>query len=402
MPCFDSSTADCTLCPLREAREKRPTLEVTALQPVVPENEAPRMMLVGEAPGARETFEHRPFVGPSGQMLDALLGHAGLRREDLWVTNALLCRPPSNNVKLVDSAVEHCSERLLDEIHFYKPRVIVALGNTALRSLLGKVTDKRESFERSCPDCAGQGWQPREHAGWISKRAREKGGAPTDPISCRPCKGEGRRQVFETRKVLTSSWSITEIAGAICDLHNDPQLAHTRGIFPPETKFIIPTYHPSFLLRDVRAGVSLEGAREESGQAVAGPFLILAAVKHLKRAKSLLTRTADLSISGWICIQALDFRAWLAETPSSALFAVDIETEPLDETIDLKRCPDPTKHRPIVCGIARSTDYDACVLDLRTWDAALLAELRAFLGDVDRRKVFQNGHYDVTVLESWL
>ena len=102
-----------------------------------------RMMLVGEQPGDAEDRQGRPFVGPAGKILDAAIAAAGLARGDLFITNAVkhfkweprgkrrLHKKP--DVREIDA----CSVWLEREITAVRPRVIVALGATALRALLG-------------------------------------------------------------------------------------------------------------------------------------------------------------------------------------------------------------------------------------------------------------------------
>lgn len=95
-------------------------------------------MIVGEAPGAREDEQHRAFVGPAGKLLDTLLGEAGLSRDDCYITNAVKCRPPDNATPS-RAEVKACASFLADEIQATSgPRVILALGNTALQALTGK------------------------------------------------------------------------------------------------------------------------------------------------------------------------------------------------------------------------------------------------------------------------
>ena len=66
------------------------------------------VMLVGEAPGAREDAAGRPFVGPAGWLLDRLLGEAGLAREDVYITNVLKHRPPGNRAPASPRSCTRC------------------------------------------------------------------------------------------------------------------------------------------------------------------------------------------------------------------------------------------------------------------------------------------------------
>jgi uracil-DNA glycosylase len=90
-----------------------------------------RVLLVGEAPGAQEDEAGAPFVGRSGQLLDALLTEAGLPREAVAVTNVLKCRPPGNR-KPRRREVETCRPWLTRQVALAAPAVLCTLGGTAL------------------------------------------------------------------------------------------------------------------------------------------------------------------------------------------------------------------------------------------------------------------------------
>ncbi len=106
------------------------------------------VMLVGEAPGAKETEQGRPFVGQAGQNLNEFLEIINMDRAQLYVTNVVKYRPYKVNPKTGRKSnrppkageVKHCAEVLLQEIELVNPKVIVTLGNTALRSILGERT----------------------------------------------------------------------------------------------------------------------------------------------------------------------------------------------------------------------------------------------------------------------
>ena len=94
-------------------------------------------MLIGEAPGAREDALGQPFVGRSGQLLDRLLLEVGLNPEsDLYICNAVKCRPPQNR-RPKRAELTACRPWLNRQIDQVNPRVIVLLGATAVESLLG-------------------------------------------------------------------------------------------------------------------------------------------------------------------------------------------------------------------------------------------------------------------------
>lgn len=97
------------------------------------------VMVIGEAPGAREDEEHRAFVGPAGKLLDELmLKLAGLKREDLYITNANKCRPPANRTPKnpeIKTCVEHYLSKELEAVN---PDFVLTLGNPALYSMTKK------------------------------------------------------------------------------------------------------------------------------------------------------------------------------------------------------------------------------------------------------------------------
>lgn len=96
------------------------------------------VMLVGESLGAEEVAESRPFVGAAGKALNRILERAKLSREDFSIANVVSCRPPDNQLEKTPwefEAIDHCRPNLQAAIAKYQPRVIVPLGNVALRWL---------------------------------------------------------------------------------------------------------------------------------------------------------------------------------------------------------------------------------------------------------------------------
>lgn len=111
-----------------------------------------RIMFVGEGPGEREDQTGRPFVGQAGQFLNGLLAKAGIGREDVFITNIVKCRPPGNRVPQADE-VEACSDYLMAQIAVIDPKIVVPLGGSSLKTLLGpdlRITTARcKVFRRS-------------------------------------------------------------------------------------------------------------------------------------------------------------------------------------------------------------------------------------------------------------
>lgn len=95
------------------------------------------IMLVGEAPGADEDRNGRPFTGKSGQLLDKILAACGFtRQEHVFISNIVRCRPPGNRVP-TDKEVAACIPYLHEQISLVDPKMIIAMGATALKRLIG-------------------------------------------------------------------------------------------------------------------------------------------------------------------------------------------------------------------------------------------------------------------------
>jgi DNA polymerase len=102
-----------------------------------------KLMFVGEAPGADEDAQGEPFVGAAGQLLTRIIKTMGLSRETVYIANILKCRPDtpgqlSGNRKPTSDEMKTCLPYLLAQIDLIRPKVLVALGSTAIEGLLGK------------------------------------------------------------------------------------------------------------------------------------------------------------------------------------------------------------------------------------------------------------------------
>ncbi len=118
----------CKRCPLYKTRKN----------PVPGEGRCDaEIMFVGEAPGAREDETGRPFVGAAGKLLTELLEGIGVKREDVYITNVVKCRPPGNRDP-TEEEIAACSPYLLRQIKAIKPKIIVALGRHAAKFLYGQ------------------------------------------------------------------------------------------------------------------------------------------------------------------------------------------------------------------------------------------------------------------------
>lgn len=99
-------------------------------------NPTAALCIVGEAPGEEEDIQGVPFVGRSGKLLDEVLSEAGLDvAKDIYVCNIIKCRPPGNR-RPSDEEINFCIDYLEEQLKAVKPKVIVALGNTAISGLL--------------------------------------------------------------------------------------------------------------------------------------------------------------------------------------------------------------------------------------------------------------------------
>ena len=97
------------------------------------------LMFVGEAPGFHEDRQGIPFVGPSGQLLNRLLEGIGLRRQDVYICNAIKSRPPNNRDPQPDE-IAACRPWLDAQVRLVDPKVVVTLGNFAAKTLLETTT----------------------------------------------------------------------------------------------------------------------------------------------------------------------------------------------------------------------------------------------------------------------
>ncbi|GAC1353057.1 MAG: uracil-DNA glycosylase [Polyangiales bacterium] len=118
--------AGCTRCALHETRTQTVFARGSALA---------ELMFVGEGPGAEEDAQGLPFVGKAGQLLDKMIEAMGLSPPNVYVANIVKCRPPGNR-KPEPVEMETCEGYLHEQIALVQPKVIVALGATAVEGLL--------------------------------------------------------------------------------------------------------------------------------------------------------------------------------------------------------------------------------------------------------------------------
>ncbi|HNX30401.1 MAG TPA: uracil-DNA glycosylase [Holophaga sp.] len=121
-------TQDCQACPLGPGR----------IRFVFGEGDpGARMMFIGEGPGRDEDLQGRPFVGRAGELLDKMIAAIGYQRRQVYITNIVKCRPPDNRTPTPQES-QTCLPYVKRQIELIRPGVIVTLGATPLRELLGE------------------------------------------------------------------------------------------------------------------------------------------------------------------------------------------------------------------------------------------------------------------------
>lgn len=94
------------------------------------------VMFIGEGPGADEDRQGEPFVGKAGQLMNKAFQGLSISREKVYIANVVKCRPPQNRVPEQDEAAA-CLDYLRNQVILVKPKIIVLLGSTALKNILG-------------------------------------------------------------------------------------------------------------------------------------------------------------------------------------------------------------------------------------------------------------------------
>lgn len=120
--------ANCQRCP--QLAENRTNVVFGVGDP-----EKCKVVIIGEAPGQTEDIKNEPFVGRSGQILNGLLESIGLSREEAYITNTALCRPPDNRDPTTIE-LKNCRERLNKHIGILDPAVVITLGNFSTKYML--------------------------------------------------------------------------------------------------------------------------------------------------------------------------------------------------------------------------------------------------------------------------
>jgi DNA polymerase len=173
---------DCTRCPLHKQGRKQIVFGVG--------NPATDLMFVGEGPGADEDQQGEPFVGRAGQLLNNMIKAMGITREQVYIANVVKCRPPGNRTPEREEC-ETCSPFLMRQIAVIKPKVVVALGAVAAKTLLamsasmaqlrGRFYDFKPTGVRSNdPNWQGCKLAVTYHPAFLLRDPRQKGEAWKD------------------------------------------------------------------------------------------------------------------------------------------------------------------------------------------------------------------------------
>lgn len=142
-----------------------------------------KIMLIGEAPGADEDKQGKPFVGRAGKLLNEFLKLAGINRnEDLYIANTIKCRPPENR-KPEKEEKAACERFLQAQINTVKPKIIVLCGATAMESFLDKklkISKVRGEFFENIKGYEGIKFIPILHPSYLLRQHSTETGSPRD------------------------------------------------------------------------------------------------------------------------------------------------------------------------------------------------------------------------------
>ncbi len=170
MKIVEERIRSCRACPLHEGRMNVVPGEGSLDSP---------LMFVGEGPGEEEDKTGRPFVGRAGQMLTRLLKEVGIDREKVYITNVVKCRPPGNRVPTAQE-MNACSHFLMAQIQIVNPKVIVALGSTALSFFLEKKVSITKMRGKVIEWIGGKLIFPTFHPSYLLRNRSTGPGSPYD------------------------------------------------------------------------------------------------------------------------------------------------------------------------------------------------------------------------------
>ncbi|MGQ9570885.1 MAG: uracil-DNA glycosylase [Thermodesulfovibrionales bacterium] len=131
------------------------------------------LMFIGEAPGREEDLQGRPFVGDAGRLLTRLIEKMGFKREDVYITNIVKCRPPMNRDPEKDE-IEICRAFVEKQIEIIKPDVIISLGRISAHTLIGNDKLKMASIRGRFFDYKGIPLMPTFHPAYLLRNPKDK------------------------------------------------------------------------------------------------------------------------------------------------------------------------------------------------------------------------------------
>ena len=136
---IEAVLGDCHLCQLYQSRHNI----VFGVG-----NPHARVMFIGEAPGRNEDLQGEPFVGAAGKLLDDMLAMIGLRRQEIYITNSVKCRPPKNRDPL-NTEKDACAGFLRRQLELMQPKILVCLGRISAAEIIRpdfKITQEHGQF----------------------------------------------------------------------------------------------------------------------------------------------------------------------------------------------------------------------------------------------------------------
>ncbi len=156
---------NCTTCPLGRLGRKHVVFGAG--------NADAKLMFIGEAPGADEDREGKPFIGRAGQLLNRTFEAIGINRNDVYITNIVKCRPPKNRTPL-PCEMETCKKLLLNkQIKIIRPQVICTLGAAAIQGLLNEQKIKISQLRGKKLEFEGIIIIPTYHPAYILRNPKE-------------------------------------------------------------------------------------------------------------------------------------------------------------------------------------------------------------------------------------
>lgn len=436
-PRFGVEHAECHACELEprcHGKKARPVAGMPAIEPN-------GLMIVGEGPGKNEAIRGEPFVGQAGRVLEDILEAAGMRREQVHLTNATLGQPPPKTSAKgkkdlhgrFPNAIYSCLPRLEAEIAHYRPRVIVTMGKAALVAVTGYTQQRNRHVDNPCDACDPKtrkvgpavqcavgdcGWtwtalgRTDEEAKemWAQEKAALGNQCPQCSAKiknlrvgmrkCPHCKGRKKR-VETVEEFKSENLQLTGkngIAGALFRAQDLPSRWDQLGV-----EFIITTIHPAYCLHS------------SGDTGFGGQFAALAILDHIEKAKRLLERPPNWACNITLTDEADEVAAYFERYPSPCIWDADVETNaksPWD--VDELRCIGfgrPDVEEVLVVDTRRMLNVE--VIDpnegkaedepfepLQYVISVVDEELLAVLCDVLRTQPlgWQNGSYDLLVI----